>query len=73
MLSENKKKMIEYYNQGLKLYKEMKFNEALKVFKTALQHEPTDGPTRLYIARCVGLIKNPPSPDWDGVFTMTTK
>lgn len=73
MLSENKKKMLECYNEGLKLYKEMKFKEALKVFKTALKHDPQDGPTRLYIARCVELSKNPPSADWDGVFTMTTK
>lgn len=73
MLSESKQKMLEHYNEGLKLYKEMKFKEALNSFKTALQYESSDGPTRLYIARCVELSKNPPPPDWDGVFTMTTK
>jgi hypothetical protein len=73
MLSENKKQMLECYNNGLKLYKEMKFKDALKEFKKALKHDPEDGPTRLYIARCVELSKNPPPPDWDGVFTMTTK
>ena len=73
MLSENKKQMLEYYNKGLQLYKEMKFKEALKMFKQAITYEPDDGPSRLYIARCVELSKNPPPPEWDGVFTMTTK
>ncbi len=73
MLTEAKKKMLEYYNEGLKLYKSRKFREAIKAFKKALEYEPNDGPSKLYIARCVELAKNPPPPDWDGVFTMTTK
>jgi tetratricopeptide (TPR) repeat protein len=73
MISDSKRNMLSYYNKGLGLYKEMKFIEALKSFKKALEYEPEDGPTKLYISRCEELIKNPPPPDWDGVFTMTTK
>jgi hypothetical protein len=73
MLSKNKKKMLEHYNEGLNLYKGMKFKEALQSFNKALEFEPQDGPTKLYIARCIELSKNPPPPEWDGVFTMTTK
>jgi len=73
MLTENKKKMLDHYNQGLTYYKQMKFREALASFKKALEYEPEDGPTKLYISRCIELGKNPPSPGWDGVFTMTTK
>ena len=73
MLSENKKKMLDLYNQGLKLYKERKFKEALDFFKQGLHFESNDGPLRLYIARCKELIKNPPSSEWDGIFTMTSK
>jgi len=73
MLSESKKKMLENYNEGLRHYREMRFKEAIKAFKRALEYEPNDGPSRLYIARCVELNKNPPPSDWDGVFTMTTK
>ena len=73
MISEDKKAMLQYYNEGLRLYKSMKFKEALNTFKKALQYEPEDGPTKLYISRCIELSKNPPPPDWDGVFTMTTK
>ena len=73
MLSRNRREMLEHYNQGLSLYKRMQFEEALEHFKKALEREPADGPTKLYISRCIELGKNPPPPDWDGVFTMTTK
>ena len=73
MLSSSKRKMIDYYNRGLALYKKMQFKEALAYFNKALEFEPTDGPTKLYITRCIELGKNPPPPDWDGVFTMTSK
>jgi len=73
MMSENKKKLLEHYNEGLNLYKQRKFAEALARFNTALKFEPGDGPTKLYISRCLELSKDPPPPDWDGVFTMTTK
>jgi hypothetical protein len=73
MLSDSKKKMLEFYNAGLELYKQMKFKEALESFKQGLNEAPDDGPTKLYIARCIELSKNPPAEDWDGVFTMTTK
>jgi hypothetical protein len=77
MMTEKKKRMLESYNKGLTLYKQKKFTEALACFHEALQHkekdEPEDGPTKLYIARCQELIKTPPPPDWDGVYTMETK
>jgi tetratricopeptide (TPR) repeat protein len=73
MITDAKHNMLSNYNKGLDLYKRMKFEEALKSFKKALQFEPDDGPTKLYISRCEELIKDPPPPDWDGVFTMTTK
>ena len=73
MVSEQKRQMLKHYNEGLNLYKAMKFKEALSIFQKALEYEPEDGPTKLYITRCKELIKNPPPPDWNGVFTMTTK
>jgi adenylate cyclase len=73
MVSEQKRQMLKHYNEGLNLYKAMKFKEALRVFEKVLEYEPNDGPTTLYISRCKELIKNPPPTDWDGVFTMTTK
>ena len=77
MLSEQKKRMLESYKEGLGLYKQRKFSEALERFNAALRFknegEPEDGPTKLYIRRCLELIKNPPGDEWDGVYTMETK
>lgn len=73
MLSEKKKKLLEFYNQGLELYKQRNFKDALKFFQQAKQVEPEDGPTNLYIERCQTYIIEPPPEDWDGVFVMTTK
>ena len=73
MMTEQKMRMLEHYNEGLGLYKQKKFAEALARFNAALQFEPEDGPTKLYISRCLELSRNPPGDDWDGVYTMTTK
>jgi hypothetical protein len=73
MMSEQKKRMLEKYNEGLGLYKRKKFAEALERFEAALRFKDDDGPTKLYIKRCLELIKNPPGDNWDGVYTMETK
>ena len=65
--------MLVQYNQGLELYKKKKFEEAKAFFQKALSIIPGDGPSQLYFERCDLLVQNPPPPDWDGVFTMTTK
>lgn len=73
MMTEELKNLLEPYNEGLGLYRKKKFKEALKLFKQVLKVRPEDGPSKLYVGRCEMLIKTPPSADWDGVFTMTTK
>lgn len=73
MLTPELKKFLDTYNEGLKLYRERKFSEALKYFEEALKLRENDGPSKLYIERCKMLIDNPPPENWDGVFTMTTK
>ena len=73
MIDKKIKELLGFYNSGLGLYKERKFKGALKEFKKALELKPGDGPSKLYIERCEILIKEPPPPDWDGVFTMTSK
>ncbi len=73
MLSEEKKALLELYNQGIKLYFQKDFKNAITKFQKALEIEPNDGPSKLQYLRCVEYIKNPPPADWDGVFTMVSK
>ena len=73
MITETKKQVLEKYNIGLALYKSRQWKEAMDAFKEALQVDPKDGPSRLYLDRCKEYLKNPPGEDWDGVFIMKTK
>ena len=65
--------VLALYNDGLKLYKSRKWQEALDKFKKALEIKPNDGPSKLYIERCEHFLENPPPGDWDGVFRHTSK
>jgi adenylate cyclase len=65
--------IIDVWLQGLAHYKECKWYQALTEFKRVLRYFPTDGPTRVYIKRCLDFIENPPPENWDGVYEFTTK
>lgn len=73
MISSEMQELLGFYNQGLKLYKEAKFQDALDSFKKALEIKTDDGPTLMYIKRCKEFIQTPPPSDWDGVYVMKTK
>jgi hypothetical protein len=73
MITEQKRKVLELFAAGRKAYKLMQFTEARLCFAQALALDPSDGPSRVYVERCTYFIDNPPSEDWDGIFTMTMK
>jgi hypothetical protein len=73
MITEEKRKVLDLFAQGRKLYKLMQFNEAVKYFGEALKIDPNDGPSKVYYQRCKHYAENPPPDDWDGVFVFKTK
>lgn len=73
MISEEKKKVLEFFKEGRKYYKLMNFDKAKNAFAKALKADPNDGPSKVYYARCKHYINSPPPDDWDGVFVMKTK
>ena len=73
MITKEKKDLLEYYNLGLIAYKQRKWADAIRAFEKALQIDPNDGPSDLYLKRSQDYERNPPPDDWDGVFIMTTK
>ncbi len=72
-LTDSQKKGFELYNEALDLYRKRNFKEALKKFQQVFDVLPNDGPSTTYIDRSKNYIESPPTEDWDGVFTMTTK
>jgi tetratricopeptide (TPR) repeat protein len=73
VLTKQKLDVVKLYNQGMTLYLQRNFSEALVFFEKALALDPEDGPSEEYVKRCKAFIQTPPGPDWDGVFVMTTK
>ena len=74
----------EYPDEGLKifeegriLYTEQKWDEATVKFTQANEllklTDPDDGPSVMYIERCVEFKINPPAADWDGSWEMHSK
>ena len=73
MITEEKRKVLDLFAEGRKLYKLMQFDQARKYFAEALKIDDQDGPSKVYLARCKHYVESPPPDDWDGVFVMKTK
>ncbi len=65
--------ILPAYNQGFALYHERKFQDAIARFAEVLNVIPDDKVAQLYIERCNDYLEEPPTSDWDGVYTMKTK
>ena len=72
-LTDEQKRSLETYHEGLKLYRGRQFDEAIAYMEQAVQLDPTCHAARIYSERA-GLYKiAPPPADWNGVFVMKTK
>ena len=65
--------LLTMYGEGIDLYYQRKFAEALAKFQKILETYPDDGPSKLYRQRCEVLRDFPPKPEWDGVYEMGSK
>ncbi len=61
------------YNEGIKLYLNRCWPEAIAAFKGVLELVPDDGPAKVYIDRCEHFRSEPPPPDWDGRYILKSK
>ncbi len=64
---------IQEYADGLNLYRNREFNDALKIFSKLLLQQPGDAASKLLKERCEMYIVNPPGPDWDSAFERREK
>lgn len=65
--------LVELFRKGLRLYREHRWMEAREFFESGQRLVPEDGPTQLYIKRCLHFEQTPPPKDWDGIWTWTEK
>ena len=59
-LSPERYQVLELYNRGLASYERFEFAEAARIFGQALEIDPADGPSALYVDRCEEFAANPP-------------
>ena len=69
----NMAEVIGHSQNGLRRYRQRRFDEAIRSFTQALTLNPSDSVSKLYVERCQYLKANPPPDDWNGVWVMTSK
>ena len=65
--------LVQVYSEALAAYRNANWYEALRGFRKILRYFPKDGPSNLYIRRCLDLMENPPKENWEPVYTFSTK
>lgn len=65
--------MIEAFDRGIALYRAREWHDAERRFEAALAACPEDGPSKIYIERCRTFAKTPPPPEWQGIWSLTSK
>jgi len=61
------------FARGVQLFTAGCIDEAGQAFQAALQNDPADRATRLYLDRCAECTMRPVPADWSGVLVMTDK
>ncbi|MEW5800358.1 MAG: adenylate/guanylate cyclase domain-containing protein [Bacteroidota bacterium] len=72
-VTEEKLKIVQTFESGLKLYREQHWNDAITMFRTVLKLNEKDYASKMYIKRCEEYGEHAPGKDWDGVYVMTSK
>jgi len=65
--------VVNYFNEGIRIYRNRQFDKAIEKFEAALKRHPKDKLSNTYIERCHYLKEHPPEDDWVGVWTMKDK
>ncbi|MCI0706433.1 MAG: CHASE2 domain-containing protein [Ignavibacteriae bacterium] len=71
--TSEQKEADEMYSEGLTLYRQRKWDEAIAYMNQAYQLDPTCYVSQVYAQRATLYQLHPPPDDWNGVFVMTTK
>jgi adenylate cyclase len=64
---------IEAFSWGLSAYQAQRWDEATGRFREAVRLHGGDPTSDIYVARCEAMQREPPGPQWDGVYEMHTK
>jgi adenylate cyclase len=65
--------MLSFFEKGSVEYHSQNWDTAIDCFSKALNIDPEDEPSKLFLQRSTAYKEEPPPKDWDGVFEMKTK
>jgi adenylate cyclase len=69
----NMMETVGAFAEGVARYREFDFERAAAWFEKALEANPGDSLSGMYLERCRILRETPPGADWDGVWVMSEK
>ncbi|MBI2752764.1 MAG: hypothetical protein HYX46_04520 [Betaproteobacteria bacterium] len=72
-LSTERQPLADRYAKGLAAYRRCAWAEAEAAFRACLEIAPDDGPSQTLLSRIAHLAVDPPSDDWNGVWTLSEK
>jgi class 3 adenylate cyclase len=72
-LAPERARLRDEFESSLQLYRGRKWDEARAGFERCLQLDAHDGPSALFLERIAHLRSEPPSPSWDGSWTLAEK
>jgi adenylate cyclase len=67
------KRVLDAFHEGLQLYRQRRWDQAIRAFTTVVEINPDDQCSRKYITRCENLRQSPPPDDWNSVWIMKSK
>ena len=71
--ANNGRELVELFGTAREAYKRHDWLAAISAFEMVLSRWPDDGPSRIFLARCVEYMSEAPASDWDGVYVMKHK
>ena len=71
--TEDELAFVSLCEEGVRLYLQRDWMKARELFLAVLAASPADRPAQIMAERCAAYEMNPPSADWQGVITMSTK
>jgi adenylate cyclase len=72
-MTDQQQQALEMYNEGLKAYRERKWEEAIAYMQQTLKLDPKFYVAQIYTERANLYQITPPPAEWNGVFVMKTK
>ena len=64
---------LDAYHPAIEAFRARDWKAASSGFEKVLEIRPKDGPSKVYINRCLYYGEQPPADDWDGVWQMSEK